>query len=99
MQFNPTPARFTACRRLAMEQNQKLFTQANLLSREAFDLLEHPDFDSERFDEYLQLRRKAESLFREAIEHLSLLDREFPPPRAFSTPDGATLVTAEKETA
>jgi uncharacterized membrane protein len=99
MQFNPTPAQLNACRRLAMEQNQKLFAQANTLSRDAFDLLDHPDFDSERFDEYLQLRRKAESLFREAIEHLSVLNREFPPPYAFSTSEGATIVTAEKETA
>lgn len=99
MQFNPTPAQLTACRRLAMEQNKKIFTQANTLSRDAFDLLDHPDFDSERFDEYLQLRRNSESLFREAIEHLGVLNREFPPPCAYSMSEGATIVTAEKETA
>lgn len=98
MQFTP-PAQLTACCCLAMEQNQKLFTQANTLNRDAFDLLDHPDFDSERFDEYLQLRRKAESFFREAIEHLSVLNREFPPPCAFSTSEGATIITVEKGTA
>lgn len=70
MLHNDIDAKMTACRQLAMEQNQKLFNEANALSRSAFDLLEQPDFDSEMFDEYLRLRGKAEALFQEAPDHL-----------------------------
>jgi uncharacterized membrane protein len=74
-----TTAQLIACRRLAMEQNKKLFEKANALSRCAFDLLDSPDFDSETFHHYLRLRRKAEALFREALDHLILLNEQFPP--------------------
>ena len=80
MQYNHTHTQMMACRQLAMEQNQKLFNEANALSKNAFELLEHPGFDSEMFDEYLRLRGKAEALFREAIEHLSVLNKHFPAP-------------------
>lgn len=80
MQYNNTHTKMMACRQLAMEQNQKLFNEANALSNSAFDLLEHPDFDSEMFDEYMRLRGKAEALFREAIEHLGVLNKHFPVP-------------------
>lgn len=80
MQDHDTYAKRMACRQLAMEQNQKLFDQANALSRSAFDLLERTDFDSQMFDQYLRLRRKAEALFREAIDHLGVLNTHFPAP-------------------
>lgn len=68
-----------ACRRLAIEQNEKLFEQANALSRNASDILDQPDFDSEKFLEYLQQRDKADALFREALTHIVLLNEQFPP--------------------
>ncbi|EJM00378.1 hypothetical protein PMI18_03106 [Pseudomonas sp. GM102] len=73
-----TNAHRTACRRLAMEQNEKLFEEANALNRSAFDLLDRPDLDSEMFLQYLQLRGKADAKFREALDHLSLINEQFP---------------------
>ncbi|MNN16395.1 hypothetical protein D3C76_791370 [compost metagenome] len=74
-----TNAQLLACRCLAMEQNKKLFDEANAISRAAFELLEQPDLDSDKFQHYLQLRRKAETLFCEALDHLILLNENFPP--------------------
>lgn len=99
MQYNNTHAKMMACRQLAMEQNQKLFNEANALSNSAFDLLEHPDFDSEMFDEYLRLRGKAEALFGEAIEHLGVLNEHFPAPTASVAAEGGTVASREKEVA
>ncbi|MBI6632922.1 hypothetical protein YA0871_09620 [Pseudomonas paralactis] len=95
MQYDDTQTTLIACRQLALEQNQKLFDQANAISREAFELLDHPDFDSEMFDQYLHLRAKAESLFKEAIEHLSVLHTHFSP---LSSPV-APVANANKEAA
>lgn len=99
MQYNHTHTQMMACRQLAMEQNQKLFNEANALSKSAFDLLEHPDFDSEMFDEYLRLRGKAEALFGEAIEHLSVVNEHFPAPTASVAAEGGTVPSCEKEVA
>ncbi|WP_300628464.1 hypothetical protein [Pseudomonas sp.] len=79
MQYNDTYTQRLACRDLALEQNQKLFNEANALSRSAFDLLERADFDSDMFIEYLRLRGKAQALFCEAIDHLGVLNTHFPP--------------------
>ena len=79
MHLQYTNAQLLACRCLAIEQNKKLFDEANAISRAAFDLLEQPDLDSEKFQRYLQLRRKAEALFYEALDHLTLLNENFPP--------------------
>ena len=68
----------TACCRLAMEQNKKLFEGANALNRSAVDLLDRPDLDSDMFLQYLHLRGKAEVQFREALDHLSLVNEQFP---------------------
>lgn len=73
-----TDALLTGCRRLAIEQNEKLFEEANALNRSTIDLLDRPDLDSEMFLEYLRLRGKADALFREALDHLSLIDQQFP---------------------
>ncbi|MGF6220148.1 hypothetical protein [Pseudomonas sp. YL-218 TE3947] len=73
-----TNAHLTACRRLAMEQNEKLFEEANALHRSAIDLLDRPDLDSEMFLQYLQLRGRADAKFREALDHLSLINEQFP---------------------
>jgi hypothetical protein len=67
-----------ACRRVAMEQNQKLFEEANALNRSALDLLERSDFDSEMFLVYLQVKKRAENRFSEALEHAILLNEHFP---------------------
>ena len=73
-----SPAQRLACRRLAMEQNERLFEQANALSRYASGLLDQPNFDSEKFLEYLQQRGKADALFRQALDHIVLLNEQFP---------------------
>lgn len=99
MQHNDIDAKMMACRQLAMEQNQKLFNEANALSRSAFDLLEQPDFDSEMFDEYLRLRGKAEALFREAIDHLGVLNKHFPLPTVSVVADGGKVARRDKEIA
>ena len=100
MQYNDTYTQRLACRDLALEQNQKLFNEANALSRSAFDLLERADFDSEKFDQYLRLRAKAEALFREAIEHLGVLNTHFPTPASsVANNEGVKVVIREREVA
>jgi hypothetical protein len=74
-----------ACRRLALEQNQKLFEEANAINRSALDLLERSEFDSEMFLVYLQLQEKAKNRFREALEHITLLNEHFPSPELQTT--------------
>jgi hypothetical protein len=74
-----------ACRRVAMEQNQKLFEEANAINRSALDLLERNDFDSEMFLVYLQLKTRAKNRFREALEHAVLLNEHFPSPELQNT--------------
>lgn len=78
MYSQPNNAHLTACHRLAMEQNERLFEEANALNQSAIDLLDRPDLDSEMFLRYLQLRGKAEARFREALDHLSLINEQFP---------------------
>ncbi|WP_434702503.1 hypothetical protein J3P85_16485 [Pseudomonas sp. Z1-12] len=97
MKPSNTPEKLMACRRLALEQNERLFDEANAYSRRAFDLLEHPDFDCEMFEEYLHIRQKAESLFRDAIEHLGALNEDFPPPSSRSATglSNSTIVNRE----
>ena len=68
-----------ACRTFALERNRQLFEEAEALNRCAFDLLEGSDLDLEQFDRYQAMRRKADMKFEEAIEHLRLLNEEFPP--------------------
>lgn len=99
MQFNTSESKMVACRRLAMEQNQKLFNQANALNRSAFDLLDRPDLDSEKFDDYLLMRRKAETLFREAIEHLCLLNEDFAPSASLAKTNLPSRVKGAREIA
>lgn len=99
MQLNNLPAKLMARRSLALEQNQKMFNEANALSQSAFDLLDHCDFNHEMFDEYLQMRHKAESLFREAIEHLGSLNEHFPPASSFPAADLSKSQDIEQEMA
>jgi uncharacterized membrane protein len=68
-----------ACRAFALERNHQMFEEAQALSRSAFELLEGDDLDAEQFDRYQALRRKADVKFQEAIEHLRLLNEDFPP--------------------
>ncbi|MHC8286553.1 hypothetical protein ACYZUD_06925 [Pseudomonas sp. XS1P51] len=56
-----------------------MFEEAQALSRCAFELLESGDMDVELFDRYQAMRRKADLKFEEAIEHLRLLNEDFPP--------------------
>lgn len=66
------------CRAFALEQNHRLFHQANALSQCALDLLDAPTLDAEAFAHYQALRRKADLKFAEAIDHLRLIQQ---PPR------------------
>ncbi|VVN95097.1 hypothetical protein [Pseudomonas fluorescens] len=68
-----------ACRAFALERNRQMFAEAQALSRSAFELLEDSDMDGELFDRYLEIRRKANLKFQEAIEHLRVLNADFPP--------------------
>lgn len=68
-----------ACRAFALERNHQMFEEAQALSRSAFELLEAGDLDGELFDRYQALRRKADLKFAEAIEHLRVLNENFPP--------------------
>jgi hypothetical protein len=56
-----------------------MFEDAQALSRSAFEMLEDGDMDLERFERYRAMRRKADLKFQEAIEHLRLLNADFPP--------------------
>lgn len=67
-----------ACREFALEQNRKLFAQANSLSTAALDILDRPVLNAEVFDHYQALRRKADLKSEEAIDHLRLINDEFP---------------------
>ncbi|MHC8366799.1 hypothetical protein ACYZT9_13210 [Pseudomonas sp. ZT5P21] len=68
-----------ACRAFALERNRQMFEEAQMLSRNAFELLEGGGLDGELFDRYQALRRKADLKFEEAIEHLRVLNEDFPP--------------------
>lgn len=74
-----TPAQIKACRTLALERNQQLFEEAQTLNRQAHELLEGHDLDFKKFDHYQALRRKADMKFEDAIEHLCVLNADFPP--------------------
>ena len=68
-----------ACRAFALERNRQMFEEAEALSRAAFELLEGGGLDGELFDRYRSMRRKADLKFAEAIEHLRVLNEDFPP--------------------
>lgn len=74
-----TSEQIKACRAFALERNRQMFEEAQALSRSAFELLESGKMDGELFDRYQAMRRKADLKFGEAIEHLRLLNEEFPP--------------------
>ena len=74
-----SPDQIKACRALALERNRQMFEEAQGLSRCAFEMLDGGDLDMEMFDRYQALRRKADLKFQEAIEHLRLLNEDFPP--------------------
>ncbi|MGE8186642.1 hypothetical protein [Pseudomonas sp. NPDC086278] len=78
MQFS-SPEQIKACRAFALERNRQMFEEAQALSRCAFEMLDGGDLDLERFDQYQAMRRKADLKFQEAIEHLQLLNEDFPP--------------------
>lgn len=68
----------SACRAFALDRNRQLFEEAQALSNIAFELLEGSELDAEQFDRYQAVRRKADAKYQEAIEHLQLLNKEFP---------------------
>ena len=74
-----TPAQIKACRALALERNRQLFEDAHALNRAAYELLEADNLDLEQFEHYRALRRKADAKFEEAIDHLCVLNEDFPP--------------------
>jgi hypothetical protein len=83
-----------ACRAFALERNRQMFEHAQALSRSAFELLEGGDLDGELFDRYLLLRRKADLNFQEAIEHLRVLNEDFPPTPKAARPSSQQQPTA-----
>ncbi|MHC8320371.1 hypothetical protein ACYZT4_06685 [Pseudomonas sp. GB2N2] len=84
-----------ACRAFALERNRQMFEDAQALSRSAFEMLEDRDLDGELFDRYQAIRRKADLKFQEAIEHLQVLNEDFPPiPLSVPSPTQATGETA-----
>ncbi|RON51388.1 hypothetical protein [Pseudomonas frederiksbergensis] len=78
MQYYSTPVHPQACRDFALECNRQLFEDAQQLSQEAFELLEKVELDAELFTHYQALRHKADLKFQEAIDHLRLIEEEFP---------------------
>lgn len=74
-----TPAQIKACRALALERNRQLFDNAHTLNRAANELLDAQNLDIEQFERYLALRKKADSMFEDAIDHLYVLNEDFPP--------------------
>ncbi|CAI8756665.1 hypothetical protein [Pseudomonas chlororaphis] len=94
--MNSTHQRFQirACRKFALEQNQRLFNQARALNAQAYELLEDAHLDIETFEQYRRLRNKAEARLREAIEHLRLVNQEFAEleTRPKSKPDSAPAI-------
>lgn len=74
-----TPAQIKACRALALERNRQLFEEAQALNLAAHELLESREMDLEQFEHYRALRRKADLKFADAIQHLCVLNEDFPP--------------------
>jgi hypothetical protein len=73
-----TSDQINACRAFALERNSQLFEEAQALNRAAYNMLEGQQLDAELFDRYQAIRRKADVRFEEAIEHLRLLNEDFP---------------------
>jgi hypothetical protein len=78
MKYFSAPVDPEARRNFALECNRLLFEEAHLLSREAFELLEKAELDAELFTQYQALRQKADVKFQDAIDHLRLIEEEFP---------------------
>ncbi|MGF6113309.1 MULTISPECIES: hypothetical protein [Pseudomonas] len=76
--YSAPPVHPQACRDFALECNRQLFEDAQQLSQEAFELLEKSELDAELFTRYQALRHKADLKFQEAIDHLRLIEEEFP---------------------
>lgn len=79
MKESSTPAQIKACRALALERNRQLFDNAHTLNRAANQLLEVENLDMEQFEHYRALRKKADLMFEDAIDHLCVLNEDFPP--------------------
>src|ERR1700712_3069589 len=79
MKESSSSAQIKACRAFALERNRLMFEEAQDLNRAAHDLLDGSHLDVELFVRYQAMRRKADLKFEEAIEHLQLLNEDFPP--------------------
>jgi len=79
MKDDSPPAQIKACRNLALERNRQLFEEARALNRTANELLENENLDIEQFERYRVVRRKADRRFEDAIDHLNVLNEDFPP--------------------
>ncbi|BAO63029.1 MULTISPECIES: hypothetical protein [Pseudomonas] len=71
-----------ACRKFALEQNQRLFRQAQALDSQAYGLLDQEHLEIDTFERYRLLRNKAQAKYQEAVEHLRLINREFVDPQS-----------------
>lgn len=74
-----TPAQIKACRALALERNRQLFENAHALNRAANEMLETDNLDFEQFEHYRAMRKRADLMFEDAIDHLCVLNEDFPP--------------------
>ncbi|NQD59704.1 hypothetical protein HP546_30695 [Pseudomonas sp. CM25] len=70
------------CRALALEQNQRLLGEAHRRIQQAEQMLTHPQLDAEQFERYKRLKASALHCYAEALEHLAIIDRDFPEPPA-----------------
>ncbi|HEN8797606.1 TPA: hypothetical protein U8251_000120 [Pseudomonas putida] len=70
------------CRALALEQNQRLLGEAHRRLQQAEQILTHPQLDAEQFERYKRLKASALRCYADALEHLAVIDRDFPEPPA-----------------
>ncbi|WP_423204029.1 hypothetical protein PGC34_19985 [Pseudomonas kribbensis] len=66
-----------ACRKFALEQNERMVRQAHALNAQAHDLISNAQPNIDTFEQYHRLRQRAEEKFQEAAEHLRLVNEDF----------------------
>jgi len=70
------------CRAFALEQNQRLLGEAHRRIEDAEQILTHTQLDAEQFERYKRLKASALRCYADALEHLAIIDRDFPEPPA-----------------
>lgn len=70
-----------ACLNQALERNNRLFSEAQILRYAALDILDRPYLDTSAFSQYEEKRRHADLKYDDAIEHLRSLMTKYHLPR------------------